>query len=220
MNRTLAHLISWIGLPLLMPTYMLVLLLLVNPYAFGARDISDTQAVVLLLSVFGISFVIPGIGLAVMKPLGLVKSLSMPDKQDRTGPYIVSGVFYLWLFKNLLSNGHTPLLYTSIVLGATISLFTAFFINIFTKVSAHATGVGGLVGALLISAVSWPGSTLGLPMFGGTLEMSMNILLVAGMIVAGLVGVSRLALGAHSPDELYIGYATGFFSMMLGWAIM
>lgn len=220
MNRTIAHFFSWIGLPLLMLTYMLVLLMLINPYAFGVRDISDTQAVVLLLSVFGISFVIPGIGLAVMKPLGLVRSLSMPDKQDRTGPYIVSGVFYLWLFKNLLSNGHTPPLYTSIVLGATIGLFAAFFINIFTKVSAHASGVGGLLGAMLATAFSWPQSTLGIPIFGGTLEMSMNIVLVLGMIFAGLVGVSRLALGAHSPNELYIGYATGFFSMMLAWAII
>jgi hypothetical protein len=220
MNRTIAHFFSWIGLPLLMLTYMLVLLMLINPYAFGVRDISDTQAVVLLLSVFGISFVIPGIGLAVMKPLGLVRSLSMPDKQDRTGPYIVSGVFYLWLFKNLLSNGHTPPLYTGIVLGATIGLFVAFFINIFTKVSAHASGVGGLVGALVATAFSWPQSTLGIPMFGGTLEMSLNIVLVLGMIFAGLVGVSRLALGAHTSNELYIGYATGFFSMMLAWAII
>jgi len=220
MNKTIAHFFSWIGLPLLMCTYMLVLLLLINPYAFGVRDISDTQAVVLLLSVFGISFVIPAVGLAIMNPLGLVKSLSMPDKQDRTGPYIVSGVFYLWLFKNLLSNGHTPVLYTSIVLGATIGLFVAFFINIFTKVSAHATGVGGLVGALLATAMSWPNNTLGIHLFGGTLEMSLNILLVLGMIFAGLVGVSRLALGAHTPNELYIGYATGFFSAMLGWAIL
>jgi len=220
MNRTIAHFFSWIGLPLLMLTYMLLLLLLINPFAFGVRNVSDTQAMVLLLSVFGISFVIPGIGLAVMKPLGLVRSLSMPDKQDRTGPYIISGVFYLWLFKNLLSNGHTPPLYTSIVLGATIGLFLAFFINIFTKVSAHASGVGGLVGALLITAMTWPQSTLGMPIFGGTLELSMNLVLVLGMIFAGLVGVSRLALGAHTPIELYIGYATGFFSMMLAWAII
>jgi len=220
MNRTIAHFFSWIGLPLLMLTYMLLLLLLINPFAFGVRNVSDTQAMVLLLSVFGISFVIPGIGLAVMKPLGLVRSLSMPDKQDRTGPYIISGVFYLWLFKNLLSNGHTPSLYTSIVLGATIGLFLAFFINIFTKVSAHASGVGGLVGALLITAMTWPQSTLGMPIFGGTLELSMNLVLVLGMIFAGLVGVSRLALGAHTPIELYIGYATGFFSMMLAWAII
>jgi hypothetical protein len=164
--------------------------------------------------------VIPGIGLAIMKPLGLVKSLSMPDKQDRTGPYIVSGVFYLWLFKNLLSNGHTPILYTSIVLGAGIGLFAAFFINIFTKVSAHATGAGGLVGALLCTAVSWPNHTLGLPLFGGTLELSMNILLGIGMLFAGLVGASRLALSAHTPTELYLGYATGFFSMMLAWKIL
>jgi membrane-associated phospholipid phosphatase len=124
------------------------------------------------------------------------------------------------LFKNLLSNGHTPLLYTSIVLGATIGLFVAFFINIFTKVSAHATGVGGLVGALLATALSWPQNTLGIPMFGGTLELSLNLVLVLGIVFAGLVGVSRLALGAHTSSELYLGYASGFLSMMLAWGIL
>ena len=41
------------------------------------------------------------------------------------------------------------------MLGATIALFIAFFINIFSKISAHAVGMGGLVAMVLISIISF-----------------------------------------------------------------
>ena len=133
MNRTLASAISVLGHPLLVLTYIVLIMLAVNPYQFGARHISEPRAVILLFSVFSISFLIPTVGIVMMKPLGLIKSLDMPDKQERIGPYIVAGVFYLWLFKNLMSTGQAPPLLTKFALGATLGLFLSFFINIFTK---------------------------------------------------------------------------------------
>ncbi|MEZ4935194.1 MAG: hypothetical protein R2788_24050 [Saprospiraceae bacterium] len=38
-------------------------------------------------------------------------------------------------------------------LGTTIALFTAFFFNNFTKISAHAVGMGGLVGLSAINSI-------------------------------------------------------------------
>lgn len=195
---------------MLLPTYALLLLLLINPYAFGVSSPSDTKAMLLLVYVFTTSALIPGIGIAVMKPLGFVRSLESPDRQERIGPYIVTGVFYLWLFKNLASSGQTPPLYAVCVLGATIALFLAFFINIFTKISAHATGMGGLVGMLLLTSVEWKGMTLGLPALGGTVEISLTVALAAAVVLAGCVGSARLVLKAHVPQDLWQGYFVGF----------
>ena len=198
---------------MLVPTYALLLLLLINPYAFGVSSPADAKAVLLLVYVFTTSALIPGIGIAVMKPLGFVKNLESPDRQERTGPYIVTGVFYLWLFKNLSSGGQTPPLYIVCLLGATISLFTAFFINIFTKISAHATGMGGLVGMLLLTAWQWPGSMLGLPVFGGSVQVSL-VAAAGGMaILAGCVGTARLALEVHSTQDIWQGYLVGFLAV-------
>jgi hypothetical protein len=215
MNHRIAKIISFVGHPLWVLSYILLFLLLLNPFAFGIRDISDSRAMILLVSVFMTSFLIPGFGVALMKPLGLISSLEMRDKQERIGPYIVSGVFYLWLFKNLLSGGIVPVLYTKFVLGATIGLFLAFFINIFTKISAHAVGMGGFVAMLLVTQFSWRSAMLALPIGQSALVLSPVVVVMLGCLLAGLVGTARLALDAHTPADLYRGYAAGFAAVLL-----
>ncbi len=202
--------LSFVGHPLLVLTYILLLMLAVNPYAFGVKSISDQRGVLLLLSVFTTSFMIPGFGVALMKPLGLIQSLEMRDKQERVGPYIICGIFYLWLFKNFME-GTVPLLFAKFALGATIGLFFAFFANIFTKISAHATGMGGFVCMVLILALQWPGMSLSI----GALQLSMNVVLAIAVLLAGLVGYARLSLPAHSPVDLWRGYAAGAVAVLL-----
>jgi hypothetical protein len=215
MNRHLANFLSIIGHPLLIVTYALLLMLLFNPFAFGARSITDNAAIVLCIMVFATTFVIPGVGVAIMKPLGLIKSLQMEDKQDRTGPYIITGVFYLWLFKNLLSGGRSPEFLAQFVLGATIGLFLSFFINIFTKISAHAVGMGGLLAGLFIIGREWGGSVANFSMMNGTVSISLNAVFGILLIFAGLIGVARLALNAHTPADLYRGYAVGMLAQVI-----
>jgi len=215
MNKTLAQLLSLLFHPLLVLTYALLLLLALNPYAFSARSLTDKPAMLLLISVFSTSFLLPAFGTALMKPLGLIKSLQMEDKLERTGPYILAGIFYLWLYKNLASGGHAPALYTTFVLGATIGLFFAFFINIFTKISAHAVGMGGLFAMLLLTNSAWGGAVFSLPVLGGALQLSLNVVLALTAILAGLVGTARLSLGAHGAADLCRGYAAGVSAVLL-----
>lgn len=221
MNKIVAHFFSVIGHPMLILIYILLIMLAVNPQQFGIVSMTDRRAVLLLMSVFTTTILLPGFGLALMKPLGFIKSLQMADKQERIGPYILAGVFYLWLFKNLESVGQTPTLYLVFVLGATIGLFLNFFINIFTKISVHAAGMGGFIAMiiLLMKQPEWAKYGLGLPFPGGTIEMSLTFVLAVVILLAGLVGTSRLALGAHVPSDLYRGYATGFVAVLLAGAI-
>jgi membrane-associated phospholipid phosphatase len=190
-------------------------MLIFNPYAFGARDIADSTAMILLIMVFATTFVIPGAGVAMMKPLGLIKSIQMEDKQDRTGPYIITGVFYLWLFKNLLSGGRAPDFLAQFVLGATIGLFLSFFINIFTKISAHAVGMGGLLAGLFLIGREWGGGMANIAMMNGNFSISLNLVFMIICVFAGLIGVARLALGAHTPADLYRGYIVGVVAQIV-----
>lgn len=215
MNLTLARILSYLGHPLLVLTYILLLLLAVNPFAFSARSITDHRAMLLLISVFTTTFLLPGFGVALMKPLGFIQSLEMESKQERIGPYIITGIFYLWLFKNLFSGAQVPSLFAVCVLGATVGLFFAFFVNIFTKISAHATGMGGLVAMVLLATVEWRGAGMEIPMFDGSLQLSLTILLALTVLFAGLIGTARLALKAHIPADLYRGYTAGFLAVML-----
>ncbi len=215
MNRTFAKFFTYLGHPLFVVFYGLVFLMWLNPFAFGARHFTDKSALVLLAMVFAQTVLIPGAGVMLLKPLGFIQSIEMEDKQERIVPYIILGIFYLWLFKNLMSLGQTPALFNQFVLGATIGLFLVFFFNIFTKISAHAAGMGGLVAAGIFTATEWAGSSGNIPFFGGTVSVSINFLLAAMILLAGLVGVSRLSLGAHTPQDLYRGYLAGIFSQVV-----
>ncbi|MCS6930123.1 MAG: hypothetical protein NZM43_11610 [Saprospiraceae bacterium] len=217
MSRFIAHIFSLVGHPFLVLTYALILLLLTSPYEFGVHSLFDKKALTLLLYVFSSTVVIPGIGIALMKPLGLISNLQSPERLERIGPYIITGVFYLWLYQNLKPGGVAPPLFRTCVLGATFALFGAFFVNIFTKVSAHAAGMGGLVGMLLLLAARWPERSIEL--FAGNywIQVSPFLLLVKSVLLAGIVGWARLHLELHTPRQVWYGYAIGFVGALSAW---
>ena len=217
MNRKFAHFFSLIGHPVFVLTYVLLLMLAISPYAFGVGNILEKRAVLLITAIVVSTVLLPSVGIALMKSLGMVQTWQLEDKQERIGPFILSGVFYLWLFKNLISGAQTPILYTAFVLGATISLFLCFFINIFTKISVHAAGMGGFVAMLILLPFSWNEATEMVPLAG--LYLSWPVVIGLGVLLAGAVGTARLALNAHTPADLYRGYIAGaaavFFSAEL-----
>ena len=214
MLRTAAHIISVIFHPLLMLTYMLLLLLLVNPYQFGVNSMAGQWKLVIM--VFLTTFVMPIFAVFMMKSLDMVKSMQLEDRFERIGPYILTGVFYLWMFINFRSNPMIPKPLVIVMLGSTIALFGAFFFNNFTKISAHAAGVGGLVGMALINTLYFNFDTFTVTMgWLGTYEISTNFLLMTTVVLAGIVCTARLLLGAHSEKQLYIGFAIGFASQFI-----
>lgn len=221
MLRITAKIISILFHPLLMPTYMLALLLLINPYLFGVNNIAEPAGKLLLLRVFLSTFFIPGVSISLLRMLGFVNSLELQDKSERIAPYIITGVFYLWIFYNFLHNELIPTAYTTFVLGAVIALFVAFFINIFTKISAHAVGMGGLIGMVIITMLLFSYETFTLPTpWLGSWQLNMNMVLIIVILLAGLVGTSRLLLQAHEPRDLYGGYIVGFVTQFIALRFM
>lgn len=214
MLRVSAKIISTVFHPLLILTYSLILLLLVNPYIFGVNSIAFQSRLILLI--FMSTFLLPAFSVFMMRNLGLVDSMQLKTKQERIGPYIITGVFYLWMFVNFKSNPTIPEAYTIFVLGATIGLFAAFFINIFSKISTHTVGMGGLIGMVMITMLlfSYDSFTIESTYFG-TIQMSMNALLMIVIVIAGLVGTSRMILDAHTNKELYLGFFVGIFTQFI-----
>lgn len=221
MLKTLAQVISVLFHPLLIVTYMLVLLLLINPYLFGVYSIGDQFSRILILQVFLSTFFIPGFAVAMLRFTGLVNSLEMKTKQERIGPYVITGMFYIWMFRNFLGNAQVPTAFSAFLLGAAIGLFIAFFINIFSKISAHAVGMGGLLGMVVITLLLFSYDTF-LVSLGtlGTYQVSMLWVLMLTVLLAGLVGTCRLILQAHEPTDLYGGYLVGFVSQFIALRFM
>jgi membrane-associated phospholipid phosphatase len=193
-----------------MMTYMLILLLLVNPYLFGVNSLSEQKSIKFILTVFFSTFLIPAFAIFMMWRLKLVNTLDMKDKQERIGPFIVTGVFYLWVYRSVLADSNIPTAFLIAALGTTMGLFICFLINLFFKISLHAAGVGGLLGMVMIVMwlYSYGSFTVHLPLIGEA-DISINFVLIGTILIAGVVCTARLLLKAHSQLELYAGFALG-----------
>ncbi len=218
MLRYLAYFFSIVFHPLLVLTYMLVILLLVNPYIFGVNSIRSSTP--LILMIFLSTFFIPAVAVIMLKFLGLISSFEMKDRHERIGPYIITGVLYLWIFRNVLENPTIPYSYKIFVLGATVGLFLAFFINLFSKISMHAVGMGGLVGMLILTVSFYSYPSFIVPIEAYSFEMKTYTLLMFSIIFSGIVGTSRLFLGSHDINDLYGGFFVGLGTQFLAFPII
>ncbi|MFN6020785.1 MAG: phosphatase PAP2 family protein [Bacteroidota bacterium] len=216
MLRTSASFISWITHPLLAITYIYILLLLINPFDFGFTKWSDPGAVILFIRIFLTTFFIPAFAVLMLTFIGLAKSIELPEKEDRIAPYIISGIFYLWMFRNLLDNPDIPPSFSRAILGASIGLFLAFFINIFDKISAHTVGIGGILGFILVFLFQHKEAEL---LFQGRNDaiylIPLPLIFLFFILLAGLVGSSRLYLKAHQPMQVYGGFIIGIIAQFI-----
>lgn len=214
-----SRLVSSIFHPIFVLNYALVLLYLVNPYLFGLQD--DKQKGLLFISVFFLSVFFPLFTILVLKLVGFIDSIEIKDRKQRVMPLVITAIFYLWLFINIRQNSIVPSAFAIFVLGATIALFIAFFINNFSKISLHTVGMGGFVAMILLirSYFSYQVFyfTLG-PL--GKYSVSLDFLLFFAIVAAGLVGTSRLHLNAHRKQDVYMGYLVGFLGQFIAFRFL
>lgn len=207
-----AQFVSLVMHPVFVLTYGLMLFMLLAPDAFGdlAACVRPDQETcvrwyqVLTLRTFVQTAVLPLVAVVLMRFLGFVESLEMPERNDRIGPLIVMIVFVLWMYMNYKQLPDIPDLYISMILGSIVALFVTFFVNVFSKISLHAVGMGGLIGMIAILLIR-PFDYFSEP------DIQTIYMVLGGLIVlAGVVGTARLLLDAHKPVDLWGGYALGF----------
>lgn len=208
-----AYVLSGLFHPLLIATYMYVLLLLINPYLFGSNGFVSHTAMLTLLMMVLYTFVIPLVSVLIMWALNMVSSVMMEERTERIGPMLLVMILYFWVCYNLVSNGDTPIIFSAFLTGVTIALSIAFVVNVADKISLHTLGMGGLVGMVMISLAIFGGGGIGI----GGYTLSLGLLLILVVLLAGLVGSARLALGAHTRVQIYAGYVVGFFSQFLAY---
>lgn len=216
MLRTVANLISWTTHPLLIVSHIYIFLLFTDPFAFGFANWSESGAMVLFLRIFLTTFFIPGFAVLMLSFVGLTKSVELPEKEDRIAPYIITGIFYLWMFRNFLDNPDIPTTFTRAILGSSIGLFLAFFINIFDKISAHAVGMGGFVGFMALYMLQQEQEIYYAQGFNQRMYLiPIPLIFLFVILLAGLSGTSRLYVRAHRPPQIYGGYFIGFLTQVI-----
>ena len=216
--RLSAKLISIIMHPMFMMTYVLLVLFKFNPYLFGLAG--DKGQELFLITVVILSVFFPLIAVLMMKALNIIESLEMKSKEERVGPLIVTGIFYLWLFMNIKDNTNISEVFSFFVLGSTIALFISFFVNNFSKISLHSVGMGGLMMGIFFirQYFTYGHAQISLGSLG-VYNIHINLILGVVILLCGLVATSRLILEAHDTRDITGGFLVGVVAQIIAFNI-
>lgn len=206
--RFAAHVVSVVCHPLFLLMYALLLLAWANPYMFGEgsfeKVMTDINNQVMFMKIFIFTVAFPLFAILIMRGLNLIESFEMKDQKERIGPFIVTGLMYIWVFYNLKQQS-VPAALKTFALGATIGLFSAFIINLFSKISIHTVGMGGFLGMVVIIMNKSYSEFYG----------DLRAVFLLTILLCGLVGTARLILRAHQPNDVYGGYFVGLASQLV-----
>lgn len=219
MLRIGSKIISVIFHPLFALMYILLFLLWVNPLLLANFTPEGRTVFIVYYTVNTV--VIPIVAILLMKMLGLIGSFQMETNRERIGPMIVVFILYVWMFVNFKREPDIPLLLVSLSLGTVISTAIAFMINVVSKISLHMTGMGGLVGAVIIIFLYQQTHQITVTLSSGSEIIIYSVPVVMIMVLlAGLVASARLFLNAHRPSEVLQGVLLGFASQFLAFWII
>lgn len=197
MAKTIAHILSAILHPLLMPTIGLL-------FIFSASTsiiILPYEAKRIILIIVGINtLVLPLLMIPLFYRLNIIKSIDMTGHRERIVPLAFTLIPYIFSFYFLYK---LPIIQEipMFLLGATITILVTLIISIWWKVSIHMVGIGGMVGLF----------------FALSLRFYVDViwLLAIFVILSGVVAWARLTLNAHKPSQVYIGFLIGLLTIAL-----
>jgi hypothetical protein len=196
----LAKFISVIFQPLLLSCYGVLLLL--HSETWMVYTVFPQLRNALYIVTFLSTFLLPALTVLLFLQKGKISSLEMRERRERNWPYISTLLFYIagWILLNKLP---LPRIFGNMISGAGLAILIAFLINLRWKISIHMMGLGGLAGMFFAIATLF------------NFDLSIPLILI--VTAAGLTGAARLALGIHTPAQVYAGFITGFF---LEWAFV
>ncbi len=187
----LAHGISWVLHPFLLPVYMIVLLLTATTFAlFPANMKFYLLWVVLLYAVL-----IPLLALGVLRSLGRMSSYRVDDRRERLLPLLVGAVCYLLCAITLAKIPSVVFLRKFMVAAACCEVL-CLVVSLRWKISLHLTGMGATVALLVVMNIVGVGHML--------------VPLSVAILGAGALASARLYLGCHNGMQVLAGFGGGF----------
>jgi membrane-associated phospholipid phosphatase len=195
--KTFYKAITLIFQPLLMPTFGMIILMNMTFFV----GLPPLWRWISIIGTFIFTAVLPAIPILVMLRKGEINDLFISKKEERTMPYLISFLAYVFWSMFMWRTLQFPMFIVAMGIGSAISIITITIINLKWKISAHLGGVGGLTGAI----------------FGVCYRMAINPLLFIIVILAisALVALARMELKAHTPGQVLAGFVVGFLAVFL-----
>ena len=196
--RVLAQIVSGVLHPLCMPLLTLGLLVLTDGCLVHRLGLFAYLFVLLLINT-----VAPAISLWLLKRRGVISDLDIRNRSERPWPFLLVLTYYLmaYIFVVQSTAVAVPVFYQQVLLSLVVAIASAWVVTWKAKISMHMLAQGGILAVYLHVA-----------MMDHTWDLNwVSVLLLS----AGLVGWSRLHLGAHTPAEVYSGFALGLLTVWI-----
>ena len=196
--RVFAQTVSGILHPLCMPLLTLGLLVLTDGYLVHRLGLFTYLFVLLLINT-----VAPAISLWLLKRRGVISDLDIRNRSDRPWPFLLVLAYYLMAYVLVVQSTAVvvPVFYKQVLLSLVVAIASAWVVTWRAKISMHMLAQGGILAVYLHVAM---------------MDHSWDLNWVSVLLLsAGLVGWSRLRLGAHTPAEVYSGFALGLLTVWI-----
>lgn len=196
--------LSYIFHPIFMPLVGLFFLFSMPSMTPGIIEKSlfaiDQDVKIAIYLIFGTLMVLaPGISILIMYWSKVINSITMEDRKERLyviGIMLMYVVFCYAYLRELISSQPSYTLLLSYTFGTLLVILFCLIINFYTKISLHAAGFFGVIGAVI-------------GYFNTQANFNLSFILIL-IIVGGLISAGRLYLKAHSNKEILLGMLVGF----------
>lgn len=194
----LAQFVSAVLHPLSMPLLTLSLLLAVDGYLMHRLGLFAYLFVLLSINTLA-----PAVSIWILKKRGVISDWDIRSRGERPLPFLMVLAYYLMAYALVVNSSavEVPFFYRQVLLALVVAIGAAWLVTWKAKISMHMLAQGGILAVYMHVARTDQFWDLG---WLSTLILS-----------AGLVGWSRLHLGAHTAREVYAGYALGWAAVWI-----
>ncbi len=191
-----ARAISFLLFPLFMPLYGLTLLFQIPLFSFFPRQyVIISYYFVVLMCVL-----MPFFSYWLMAKFNIISSAKMLDKKDRFYPMFVTAIFFFGC-AFMLCRYAMPLFIVNLLCAVSIAILITAIVSIKWKISAHLTGIGGLIASIFIVSLST--------------NVNSSLVMCVAVLSAGLLAAARLQLNRHTPMQLIAGFLNGIMCVSI-----
>ena len=192
-----AGILSAVFTPFLIPTLSFVLMF----YCTYMRILPLPYKSAVLGIVFSFTFVLPMLAIWLFQKVNGWGVRELGERKKRFIPYILAIMSYVTCFITM-QRIHLPRYMSGIIVAVLICMVVCTLVNLKWKISAHTAGSGLMVGGLWSYSLIFNFNPLeGLCLF---------------ILLAGMVGSSRIILKQHSLSEVFAGFLVGFLCGIVG----
>lgn len=195
--RLFSKTISYIFHPIFTPIFGTLIYFLLTPKYNTILEIATIN----ILPIFILTVIIPIISFYILKNMGILSSIFVPNIKERKYPFYINIILLFVVLLKVIPNNYNPEVFFFFLglIAAYLASLLLLFLNF--KSSMH-----------LMSIASLLMFTMNL-----SIHFEINIILLISLFVtlSGLIASARLYLKAHTKPEIIIGFIIGICTQLL-----